>query len=104
MVDLSFNDSITDGLGDNLLSLLDTLQAKLLHDVVERDLGVRDIDFLETKLDDGVLEAHDEGEHLIRLEYSLVLLHQLLELVHVSLLNGVHDLEVWVERLLEVCL
>ena len=51
-----------------------------------------------------MLESHDQSEHLISLEKLLVLVNQLLELIHVSLLHCVDDLEVWVKGLLEILL
>ena len=42
------------------------------------------------------------GQHLVRLEDLLILLHKRLEFVHVSLLHAVHDLEVRVEGLLKI--
>ena len=42
------------------------------------------------------------GQHLVRLEDLLILLHKRLEFVHVSLLHAVDDLEVRVEGLLKI--
>jgi hypothetical protein len=55
------DNSVTDGLGYNLLSFFDALEGKLGGNVLEGDLGVADVDLLETKLDDGVAKALDQG-------------------------------------------
>jgi len=49
-----------------------------------------------------VLEAVNEGQVFVALEHLVVLFEQLTELLHVSLLDTVHDLEVGRKRLLEV--
>ena len=61
MIDGCINNTITDGLSNDLLGLFDALQAELLGNVGKRDLGVADVDLLQTKLDDSVFETMNQG-------------------------------------------
>jgi hypothetical protein len=102
VVDGGFNNSITDGLCNDLLSLFHGLEGQLDLDVLDRYLRVTNVDFLETKLDYSMLQAKDKGQDSVGLEHTLILLDDLLELFHITLLDSAHDLEVGVQRLLEV--
>jgi len=104
MVDSRVNDSISDRLSHDLLGLFYTFQAQLARDVGHGDLRVRDIDLFQTELDDGMLQSMDQTEHLVSLEHPLVPRYEGVESLHVSLLDRVHDLIVWVQVLLEVLL
>jgi hypothetical protein len=96
------DNSVTDCFGDNLLSFFDALERELGGDVLEGDLGVADVDLLETKLDDGVAKALDQGKVLVSLEERLVLDQQRLESIHVTMLHTRHDLVVGKQGLLEI--
>ena len=73
VVDGSVNDSIADGLGDDVFSLFSGAEHELNSDIFQRDLGVRNIDLLEAELDDGVSQALDEGQVVISRKHILVL-------------------------------
>lgn len=104
VVDRGIDNSITNGLRDNLLSLFDALQAELACDVGERNLRVRNVDLLQTKLNDGVLETVHKGEHFVSLEHLRVAGHKLVESLHLTLFHAEHDLIVREQVLLEVFL
>ena len=104
MIDGCINNTITDGLSNDLLGLFDALQAELLGNVGKRDLGVADVDLLQTKLDDSVFETMDQGQDSINFEHVRKALHVRIEPIHVTLLHKVHDLVVGVEVLREVLL
>ena len=104
VVDRCINDTISDSLGNDLLNFFDTLKAELLCDVSNRDLRVRDVDLLETELDDCVLQTVDQSQCLVGLEHALEASNMCIELFHVTLLHKVHDLVIWEQVLLEVFL
>ena len=90
VVDDGIDDAITDRLGDDLLGLL-PLEAELRSDVSHRDLRIRDVDLLETELDDSVLQTADQREDLISSKHSLIAGNQGIELVHLTLLDVLDD-------------
>lgn len=94
MVDDCIDDSISDSLGYDLLSLFDGLERKLGHDVLHGDLGVTDVQLLQTELEDSVPKSEDKRVVLVMSEDSFVLHEDLLEGIHISRLDAVHDLEV----------
>jgi len=98
----SVNDTITDGLGNNLLGLLDAFERQLLCNVLNGYLGVADVDLLEAKLDNSVSQALNQGQILVCLEETLVLGKKSLEVVHISRLDTSNDLVVGEESLLEI--
>ena len=104
MVDSRIDHAVSNGLCHNLLCFFHAFKAELLLDVFESNLGVRNVDFLKTELDDSVLESVNQREDLVIFKETRVLLEQLLELFHVTLLHVIHDQEIWIKRFLEVCL
>jgi hypothetical protein len=59
MVESRIDDTITDGLRDHLFRFFNTFKLELLLNVLNGNARVRDVDLLEAKLDNGVLEAMD---------------------------------------------
>ena len=104
VVDCSIDDTITDSLRHDLLSLFYTLQVQLAGNISKRDLRVRDVDLLETELDDSVLQTADQREDLISSKHSLIAGNQGIELVHLTLLDVLDDQIVRLEVLLELFL
>ena len=104
VVDCSIDDTITDSLRNDLLSLFNTLQVQLAGNISKRDLRVRDVDLLETELDDSVLQTADQREDLISSKHSLIAGNQGIELVHLTLLDVLDDQIVRLEVLLELFL
>ena len=104
VVDCSIDDTITDSLRHDLLSLFNTLQVQLAGNISKRDLRVRDVDLLETELDDSVLQTADQREDLISSKHSLIACNQGIELVHLTLLDILDDQIVRLEVLLELFL
>ena len=104
VVDSSIDDTITDSLRNDLLSLFNTLQVQLAGNISKRDLRVRDIDLLETELDDSVLQTADQREDLISSKHSLIAGNQGIKLVHLTLLDVLDDQIVRLEVLLELFL
>jgi len=104
VVDSSIDDTITDSLRNDLLSLFNTFQVQLAGNISKRDLRVRDIDLLETELDDSVLQTADQREDLISSKHSLIAGNQGIELVHLTLLDILDDQIVRLEVLLELFL
>ena len=87
-----------------MLSLFNTLQVQLAGNISKRDLRVRDVDLLETELDDSVLQTADQREDLISSKHSLIAGNQGIELVHLTLLDVLDDQIVRLEVLLELFL
>ena len=104
VVDSSIDDTITDSLRNDLLSLFNTLQVQLASNISKRDLRVRDVDLLETELDDSVLQTADQREDLISSKHSLIAGNQGIELVHLTLLDVLDDQIIRLEVLLELFL
>ena len=104
VVDSSIDDTITDSLRNDLLSLFNTLQVQLAGNISKRDLRVRDVDLLETELDDSVLQTADQREDLISSKHSLIAGNQGIKLVHLTLLDVLDDQIVRLEVLLELFL
>jgi hypothetical protein len=102
MTDRRIDHTVSDCLCNDLLSLFSAFKAKLLLDISDRDTRVRNVDLLETELDDGVLKSVDQRQVAISLEELLVLDSQLLEAVHLSGLDTAHNREVRSERLLKL--
>jgi hypothetical protein len=101
MIDDGVNDTVSDGFRHYLLRLIDAVKAQLLLNISHGDLGITDVQLLQTELEHGVLQPHDQGVVLVLLEHFLVLCEDLLERFHVSGLHAVHNLEVRRERLLQ---
>lgn len=70
MINRCVNDAITNRLRDDLLSFFVALKAQLCLHVADCDLRVRDVDLLETKLNDSVLESMNLRQGLVLLEES----------------------------------
>ena len=104
VVDCSIDDTITDSLRHDLLSLFYTLQVQLAGNISKRNLRVRDVDLLETELDDSVLQTADQREDLISSKHSLIAGNQGIELVHLTLLDVLDNQIVRLEVLLELFL
>lgn len=102
MTDRRINHTVSDRFSHDLLSLFSAFKTELLLDISNRDTGVRNVNFLESKLDDSMLQSVDQRQVAVSLEELLVLDCQLLEPVHLSRLDTAHDREVWSERLLEL--
>jgi hypothetical protein len=84
VVDDSINHTISDSLSNDLFSFLNGVETKFLLDISHGDLGVTDVQFLETELEDSVLKSHDQSVVLILLEHFLILGEDLLKGVHIS--------------------
>jgi len=104
VVDYGFNHTVTNGFRYNLLSFFDALNAQLFADISEGDLGVGDVDFLKSKLDDSVFQAVNETQVFVSLEDGLVLGQKTAEFLHVTGLDAAHNLEVRVQQSLELIL
>lgn len=100
VVNDSVNNSVSNGLCYDLFSFFMRLEGELLSDVSNGDLAVGDVDLLETELDDGVLESEDQGIVFVSHEERLVLSDDLLEVVHISLLDTSDDFEIGLKGLL----
>ena len=74
MVQNGINDTISDSFGDNLFSFFIAVQRKLLSDVINRDLRITDVDFLQTKLDNCVSQSSNQRVVLVSMEQWLVFL------------------------------
>lgn len=101
VVDHCIDDTVSDGFGNDLFCLFNGIEAQFSLDVLHGDLGIGDVELLQTEFEDGVLQSHDQGVVLVGDEDLLVLGQNLLEGVHVSRFYAVDDLEVWGQRLLE---
>ena len=104
VVDSGIDHTVANCFGHNLLSFLHTLKAQLLGDVGKRDLGVADVDLLQTELDDSMLESMNKAEDLISFEHRLVASNEGIESLHITLLHKVDNLVVRVEVLREFLL
>lgn len=98
MVDRSVNDTIANSFSNDVLGLFSSLEIELDSNVINRDLGVRNVDLLQAKFDDSVSQTVHQGQVVISYENVLVLLHLLLEFFHVSALRSAHDGEVRSKR------
>ena len=95
VVDVGQDDTVSDSLGNNLLGLFDVFESKFTLDVLKRNLRITDIQFLETKFENSMLKSHNERIVFISFEDGLILGNDTFEVLHVSGLNAVHNLEVW---------
>ena len=97
VVQLGLNDSIPDRLGHNKLGVVGTVQKQLLGNVSEGDLAVGERDGLDSGLDDVVVEPGDQSVGVVGPELLAELLHDLPEPDEVTRLDGLGQLEIWVE-------
>ena len=70
MINRCVNDTVSNRLCDDLLRLFVALKAQLCLHVADCDLRVRDVDLLETELNDSVLESMNLRQGLVLLELS----------------------------------
>jgi hypothetical protein len=100
-VDDGRDDTVTNGLGDDLLAFLNGLKVQLCLDVSETDLAIADVQLLQTELEYSVPQSLDQGEVLVLAEDLTVCRHDLVELNHIAGLDAVDDLEVRPKRRLQ---
>ena len=102
MVQFGLDHSIPDGLGHNELGVVRTVQKQLLGNVSEGDLAVGERDGLDSGLDDVVVESGDQSVGVVGPELLAELLHDLPEPDKVTRLDGLGQLEIWVEGSLQL--
>ena len=91
------DDSISDGLGNDALGVLDGLESEFLSDVVEGDFGVGEVDLFEAEFDDVVTKAVDEVVVSVFEEEVFVVRNDLFELIECAFSDFLDNLEVGVE-------
>lgn len=94
VIDGRFYHTVADSFCNNLLCLFNGLEGELLHNIPDRNFTVSDIDFLKAELNNGVLESMDQSHVFVGCEDLSVLLNQLSEFFHFTLLDAVYNLEV----------
>ena len=102
MVQFGLDDPIPNSLGHNELGVVRTVQKQLLGNVSEGDLAVGERDGLDSGLDDVVVESGDQSVGVVGPELLAELLHDLPEPDKVTRLDGLGQLEIWVEGSLEL--
>ena len=101
VVDHSCDDTISDGLGNDLLGLIDALEGELLLDVAQGDLRVRNVELLQTELEDCMLEPLNKRVSLILFEKFFIFIDDSLEGIHITRFDTIDNLEVWLKRSLQ---
>lgn len=94
MAQTSINNTISDGLGNNLFSFFDTLNTKFALNILQGNLGVTDVNLFKTELNNSMSQTSDQSQVLVSLEQFLVFDQNLFELIHITLLYTVDDLVV----------
>ena len=99
MIQLGLNHTVSDCFGDDLLRLLNGFETEFAHDVFQADLAVGNVDLFQTELDYGVLKPVHQSHVLISGEHFCICDEHLAEFFHLTLLDTVHYLQVWVKML-----
>lgn len=97
MIESSFYDTVTDGLGGDILGGLFGRDVQARADVAERDPGVREGEHADASFDDVLAEAEDEGVGAVFAELAFVVGDAAEEGLEVADSDGLHELEVGVE-------
>ena len=102
MIDCCIDYTVSDGLCNDLLGFLYRVQLQLRLDIANRYFGVANVEFLQTELQDSVLETGNQVKVLICDKDLFVFFHDFLEGLHVATFDTINNLEIRGQRFLEV--
>eukprot|EP00760_Papus_ankaliazontas_P019252 PhM_4_TR17978/c0_g1_i1/m.20448 len=84
VVNVGIDDTIANGLGDNVFCVLRSVHAQLAAEISETDAGVALAHAAEGHLDDVVSDAVDEGQRVVFREGEVVLIQHSVEAIDLS--------------------
>mmetsp|Transcript_213 Transcript_213/g.527 ORF Transcript_213/g.527 Transcript_213/m.527 type:complete len:387 (-) Transcript_213:451-1611(-) len=102
VLELCLDHAVADRLGDDRLHVLQPLDLELLPHLIERDARVREVDVAQPGADHRLPQPHDQRVVGVGVESGSRGLHHLLEALEIALAHRLHDVQVRLQRPLEL--